>query len=1473
MTELVKISQSDSTNDGSGASTIMEPPQVDNVLDDAILIKVTQSLNNSTNVSNINVTTPTGYTLLRDLRDNEVRSWLYYKQSTGSETIPTVTSDTSAEWTCTTAVVTDVDWANGGVAQQVSNTAGGDTQSPDLTTQSGGGASVIVCFFSLERRICQGFRYPNTRPETVFKGAVSTGTGEGVDNASGAGFDFISDRSTVWEGPFWETNGGGDSLSINVEVVTQGNIVPLQSSTYIEQSAPTNTLQTTMNWCREICNSGIDLDGDTLQTWTFDASTANTSNDRVTVTGHGMDESMVVRLSANGNTPPTGLADDTFYYVEPVSTNEIRFRSVNEDTDAVSDYYADGTTKRAIVSISAAGSGTITLTEARMINAAQGPLDIFRPNNGSAANTGTFSGNYIGDGGYNQNWVATSQRFNQVFDATDETITLELQVNGAGRLDRVVMTLIDEDGDWMNWYLYKKPISVNNTGQLIYQFQVDKSGVQAKKYQSFGTFDATRIRYLVIAGRGNNTSVSRFNAINSASSRLNLGGPFTAINGQNADFNQLVELAQTYTPNITKPSDLQIVSTIPISFGNGVTDVSFVDSEKSLAFPPLADGVNTFQNYLDNIGVTIDATASSTVKITNSQVGASVPYSFDVTATSGATVDLTGNSYVFGNISLDSDISYNRQLFVGGEGITDNNSEIRNSTFIVNTDLGANNGMIEWNSSTDIEDSTFELSAGTSTGHAIVINSTGTYTFTNISALLFGADGTNTAAVYNNSGGAVTINVSGGTIPTVRNGAGASTTIIDLSIINVTNNAVYSVDAISKFVVDTDTVTTFTIDGIIPKVIETTGSGTTTILGINNAKLTTTSISGTGTLTLGDGLNPSSNWSYSSGTNTLTLNGTEGDLLGLRGLAEVDYADAGGKTVFTVNDQTKIVISGTGDLTLDSDIEQLVCGIANPANNNNTLTVQNNGRLQVGKAKVVGGFTIYSSGPAIVFSNDSLNANFTVATGWENLRLDNGSRLDWYGGEIQSIGLLLPYPGSEFRTYSKEAVFVSVSSSLQSTRPEAYIRMQTSDQVINGFVNKFGILLMIGKPTTFTGYEPISSGSAIDMSNQSTSSSYYDFEDLVAGKGNTRDIGGKHDTWIRLLNTNLGSDITVTAQQSNPPASSDQKYLVENKKSLLLTYVDENGSIIQGAKVYMRDTNNGARLTANQVGTNASYTNDYVYTGNSTAAGLIDFTSVTDAILLSVYHHSNTNGNTIYDIFDSRGNQNNKTDLFTFKSISYNHSIASATLELKGIGTLNQEQVLITDFTLTQTNKTTVDAYTELETPEKLYDRAKSYLYDNYAGETSLIASRQGTAIDMGSFNLVIDATASSAFALSGNTVTIKASTFTGDITTTGTVTLSNGATVIGTIIDTNGTISNTSLTLTGLKANTEIRVFTAGTTTEIAGVENSSTSESFIISESSVDIVIHHIDYVYQKIEGANTSSNLTLPIQQRLDRNYENP
>ena len=64
------------------------------------------------------------------------------------------------------------------------------------------------------------------------------------------------------------------------------------------------------------------------------------------------------------------------------------------------------------------------------------------------------------------------------------------------------------------------------------------------------------------------------------------------------------------------------------------------------------------------------------------------------------------------------------------------------------------------------------------TGHAIYITATGTYTLSNFTYSGYGANESTDAVIYNNSGGAVTINVSGGDSPTVRNGAGATTTVV-----------------------------------------------------------------------------------------------------------------------------------------------------------------------------------------------------------------------------------------------------------------------------------------------------------------------------------------------------------------------------------------------------------------------------------------------------------------------------------------------------------------------------------------------------------------------------------------------------------------------------------------------------------------------------------------------------------------------
>ena len=88
---------------------------------------------------------------------------------------------------------------------------------------------------------------------------------------------------------------------------------------------------------------------------------------------------------------------------------------------------------------------------------------------------------------------------------------------------------------------------------------------------------------------------------------------------------------------------------------------------------------------------------------------------------------------------------------------------------------------------------------------------------------------------------------------------------------------------------------------------------------------------------------------------------------------------------------------------------------------------------------------------------------------------------------------------------------------------------------------------------------------------------------------------------------------------------------------------------------------------------------------------------------------------------------------------------------------------------------------------------------------------------------------------------------------------------------------SNVSITLTGLKNPSEVRVFNAGTTTERSGTgsENVTTgSHTFSVpSGTAIDISILSLGYQNTRLLNYSTTADATVPISQVVDRQYENP
>jgi hypothetical protein len=139
------------------------------------------------------------------------------------------------------------------------------------------------------------------------------------------------------------------------------------------------------------------------------------------------------------------------------------------------------------------------------------------------------------------------------------------------------------------------------------------------------------------------------------------------------------------------------------------------------------------------------------------------------------------------------------------------------------------------------------------------------------------------------------------------------------------------------------------------------------------------------------------------------------------------------------------------------------------------------------------------------------------------------------------------------------------------------------------------------------------------------------------------------------------------------------------------------------------------------------------------------------------------------------------------------------------------------DESITETNKTTVDNYTELESPEKFYDRSKSAWYDN---ESYPLLTREGNTIDAGNYNIAIDANAASVFTFDGSTITIKATQYIGNIISSGTFTLLNGAEILGTY----GATTVLPWTVTNVEAGSTVQLYNI---TKDIQIENYITSGS----------------------------------------------
>jgi hypothetical protein len=555
-------------------------------------------------------------------------------------------------------------------------------------------------------------------------------------------------------------------------------------------------------------------------------------------------------------------------------------------------------------------------------------------------------------------------------------------------------------------------------------------------------------------------------------------------------------------------------------------------------------------------------------------------------------------------------------------------------------------------------------------------------------------------------------------------------------------------------------------------------------------------------------------FTYSGGI--ITQTGTDTNLAGLSGITGVNVITYG-LLPFSVYDMGTNRLDIEGSLTIDPEANMFISNAPTGVFPNGALNVRNTGTLTLGVKTVVGTAVKYTQGTAFILAErGNLNTD-------ASLIIEDGGTFNAYGAEIKMAGPTRCMNGSylnieDLTLTSIRQIVCQFRIEHNSASTTSRVSITNNGMTLNGRtstdsarVTTLGAVAFPSSSFIFNfirgQYQPAAGGYPDQVFlNFDNGNNVDGFDFAYAGSGGTN--GTQYNG--KLVDfRNVARRVRYTQANSKGGFSKTTKVVSFN----LLTQL---GGALSGVSYYSVDVNNGNRITFNGFDSTA----DIVYQGQNVGPAL--------EVIPTIEFMA---GESTTRFVDDRTN----SDTLTFQFVSYLTNIAVNSPNLIGLKTLEIDVVNPDDTSITETTRATVDAYSTLDTPAKLYDRAKSYLVTNYLGEAEATLAKSGDTIDAKALNVIIDATATQTFLLSGNTLTIKASTFTGDMTTTGVITLANGAVFLGTRTDANGTVLPLrNISVTGLTAGSRLRVYNETTSTQIVNTVVSGTSYTATYAEGT---------------------------------------
>lgn len=527
---------------------------------------------------------------------------------------------------------------------------------------------------------------------------------------------------------------------------------------------------------------------------------------------------------------------------------------------------------------------------------------------------------------------------------------------------------------------------------------------------------------------------------------------------------------------------------------------------------------------------------------------------------------------------------------------------------------------------------------------------------------------------------------------------------------------------------------------------------------------------------------------------TITQSGVDTNLSGLAGVFGVTTYQEGNRTIYDIG---VYAIHFSGTITIDGTDEGIIS-----RNTGWAFRFRPNADVTINDFTDENGVKTYHEDKVLSCGKDGevyfdSGANLNMNGGWIECglvatpeSLQNGIQLNIkYGvfGSYKSTTATL-----QFRTFTQN---LNVTGKLILIKM-GYTLRTTLNNAINAFETRYGVTALRISSSSPSGENEFKNFSSVGTENIAL---LWDSKKVV------------------FINTEKGTDYGVG---NNAQGNSVSKGTILVKKEVQPKLADVSGNPISGAVVFIRDTDNGNRTNGNGY----TFSTDKTYSEITDANGQTQvFKVLTGVVNEPVYDASPD--------WDYRSKNGNSEDEFDMYFLAYGKLIAVSTQKLKGFNTLQFDWTLFDDPNISETDKATVDAYTSIDNLEQLYDRAMSWKVAAANVEVptidGLLITGNVDHLDLGDYNLVVDAAAASVFAVDTATkmITINSATllvgnrFT-SITTTGTVSTANGATLEFGYIDNTGT--NKYVQLNGL-TNYDVEV-----------IDNSDPNNQTIISSSS---------------------------------------